>query len=113
MDVIEILFREGFSFRSFPAYPRHIGVEKYNCAALLESTPEGGWRQFSSAGALLEDGEIALLVERRGQSLFVYKSKELPAEGELMENYRRFLQELRTVFDEAIREPPPPPLDGS
>ena len=98
MEPIEKLLRQGFSFRSFPAYPRHLGVEKYNCAALLERTAEGQWKQFSSAGTLLEEGEIALLVERGGRSLFVYKSKQLPAEGERMENYRRFLEELRSAL---------------
>jgi hypothetical protein len=98
MDTIEKLLRQGFTFRSFPAYPRHLGVEKYTCAALLERTAEGEWRQFSSAGALLEEGEIALLVERLGRSVFVYKSRELPAEGERLENYRRFMEELRSAL---------------
>ena len=98
MDPAEKLLQGGFSFRVFPAYPRHLGVVKYNCAALLERTPEGEWRQFSSAGALLETGEIALLVERNGQQMFVYKSKEVPAEGTLLENYRRFLDELKSAF---------------
>ena len=100
MEPIEKLLRQGFRLRNFPAYPRHLGVEKYNCAALLERTAEGRWKQFSSAGALLDEGEIALLVERGGRSLFVYKSKQLPAEGERMENYRRFLEELRAALDQ-------------
>ncbi len=36
--------------------------------ALLEMTPEGGIKQFSAAGLLLETGEIALLVERQGRA---------------------------------------------
>ena len=98
MDALETLLQQGFSFRSFAAYPRHIGVEKYNCVALLEITPEGRWKQFSSAGYLL-DGQIALLLEREGQRLFVYKSKQVPAEGERMENFERFLRELRAALE--------------
>ncbi len=98
MDTLEKLLRQGFAFRSFPAYPRHLGVEKYNCAALLEHTAEGKWRQFSSSGYLLEGGKIALLVERQGRPMFVYKSKQVPAEGEILGNYRRFLEELRSVL---------------
>ncbi len=98
MDVLEKLLSRGFRFRSFPAYPRHLGVEKYNCAALLEQTADGEWKQFSSAGYLL-DGQIALRVERHGQPMFVYKSKQLPAQGEPLENFERFLRELESVLE--------------
>ena len=99
MDAIAKLLRDGFSLRSLPAYPRHLAVEKYHCAALLERTPEGRWKQFSAAGYLI-DGQIALLIERGVRRVFAYKSKELPAEGEAMENFERFQQELRAVLEE-------------
>ena len=99
MDAIEKLLRDGFSLRSLPAYPRHLAVEKYHCAALLELTPAGRWKQFSTAGYLI-DGQIALLIERQGRRVFAYKSKELPAEGEAMENFERFQQELRAVLEQ-------------
>ena len=97
MELLEKLVAEGFTLRSFPAYERHLGIEKYGCAALLEPTPEGCWRRFSSAGYLLE-GQIALLVERGGRKFFVHKSKQLEAEGELLANFNRFLQELETIL---------------
>jgi hypothetical protein len=97
MDVLEQLVEEGFTLRSFPAYERHLGVEKYNCAALLEPTPEGRWKRFSSAGYLL-DGQIALLVERSGRKVFVYKSKELAAVGEPLAQFERFLKELEVIL---------------
>ena len=99
MDALERLIHDGFSLRSLPAYPRHLAVEKYNCAALLELTPEGRWKQFSAAGHLI-DGKIALLVERNGREVFAYKSKEIPAEGEPLESFRRFQQELRSVLEQ-------------
>ena len=98
MDALEKLLREGFSLRNLHTYPRHLRVEKHGCAALLEQTPEGRWKQFSSAGYLL-DGQIALLVERGGRAVFAYKSKYVPAEGEAMENFRRFEQELRSALE--------------
>ena len=98
MDVLEKLLEEGFSFRTFPPYPRHLAIEKYNCAALLELTPEGKWKQFSAAGYLM-DGQIALLVERAGRRWFVYKSKEIPAEGEALESFERFQQELEVILE--------------
>ena len=99
MDALGRLIHEGFSLRSLPAYPRHLAVEKYNCAALLAFTPEGRWKQFSAAGHLM-DGQIALLVERNGRKVFAYKSKELVAEGEALESFERFQQELRTALEE-------------
>ena len=102
MEILENLLEQGFTFRSFPACPRHLGVEKHNCAALLELTPAGGLRQFSSAGHLL-DGEITLLVERQGRGMFVYKSKQISAEGEPLESFERFLKELRATLKQQER----------
>ena len=97
MDALEKLLHEGFTLRSLPAYPRHLAVEKYNCAALLERTPEGRWKQFSAAGYLV-DGQIALLVERDGRQVFAYKSKQAPAEGVPLDHFRRFQEELRSAL---------------
>ena len=97
MEILENLLEQGFTFRSFPAYPRHMAVEKYNCVALLEPAPEGGVRQFSSAGYLV-DGQIALLIERQGRRMFVHKSKQVEAAGEPLENFERFLNELRATL---------------
>ena len=98
MDAIEKLVQEGFSLRSLATYQRHLAVEKYNCAALLEFKPGGKWKQFSAAGYLL-DGQIALLLERRGRRVFAYKSNELPAEGEALENFQRFQRELQSILE--------------
>lgn len=44
IEMLEYFLRQGFTFRSFPAYPRHLDAEQHNCAALLELTPEGRLR---------------------------------------------------------------------
>jgi hypothetical protein len=100
VNILETLLDRGFEFRTLPAYPRHVGVTKYHCAALLELTPEGKLNQFSSAGYLLDSGEIALLVQRQEKPIFVYKSHEFPADEQLMFDYRRFTEELRTALAE-------------
>lgn len=100
MHALEKLLEQGFEFRTSPTYPRHVITVKYQFAALLEMTPEGRVQQFSSAGLLLETGEIALLVERQGRATFVYKAKEVEAEPEKLENYQRFLRELRVALEE-------------
>lgn len=97
MEFLEKLAAEGFTLRMLPPYERHLVVEKYNCAVLLEPTPEGVWRRFSSPGYLL-DGQIALLVERAGKRFFVFKSREVPAEGEPLAQYERFVRELEAML---------------
>lgn len=99
MNMLEKLAAEGFTLRSLPQYPRHLRVEKHDCGALLELTPEGKLRLFSAAGYLL-DGQIALLVERGGKQVFTYKAKQVAAEGEAMEHFRRFRQELDALLAE-------------
>jgi hypothetical protein len=98
MDALERLVEEGFTLRSLPQYPRHLRVEKYGCAALLELTLEGKLKQFSAAGYLV-DGQIALLVERDGRQVFAYKAKHVPAEGEALESFRRFERELGAALE--------------
>lgn len=104
MDFLERLVEQGFSLRSFPTYARHLGVEKYNCAALLELTPEGQWRQFSSSGYLIE-GQIALLVERNSSRSFVYKAQTLLAEGAVWDDFCRFREELAALLDTPSGKP--------
>ena len=99
MDILERFLQTGFTFRNFPTYPRHLGVEKHNCIALLEWSAEGRWKQFSSAGYLVDD-QIALLVEREGKPTFVYKSKQVLAEGAVMENFLQFQQELHCLLEQ-------------
>ncbi len=97
MNMLEKLAAEGFTLRSLPQYPRHLRAEKHDCGALLELTPEGKLKLFSASGYLL-DGQIALLVERGGRQVFAYKTKQVEAEGETMENFRRFQQELNALL---------------
>jgi len=97
MKLLEKMEEAGFTLRTFPNYERHLGVEKYNCVALLEPTPQGRWKRFSAAGYLL-DGQIALLVERQGGKYFVHKSKQIQAEGELLTNFEHFLAELEAIL---------------
>ena len=99
MELLEKLAEAGFTPRVVPPYERHLGMEKYNCVALLEPTPEGKWKRFGSAGYLL-DGQIALLVERNGQKVFIHKGKQLAADGQPLEHFHRFLAELEALLNQ-------------
>jgi len=97
VDLLEKLVAAGFTLRTFAAYERHLGIARENYVALLEPTPDGRWRRFSAGGYLL-DGQIALLFERGGQKFFVHKSKQLPATGEGLAQYERFLRDLDAIL---------------
>lgn len=97
--ILANLVEGGFSFRNFPAYERHVGVEKNRYVALLEMTEDAKLKQFSSSGYLLDSGEIGLLVQKQGRSLFVWKTQEILADGELLEGYQKFTRELASILN--------------
>jgi len=95
--VLDRLKQFGFQFLALPRYERYVATERKGFAALLEYTPEGEIRQFSAPGYLL-DGQLALLVEREGQSLFVSKDRQVRADAALLEHYHRFQRDLRAAL---------------
>ena len=91
------LLESGFHFRSLETYPRFVGVERDHFVALLETTAEGHLRWSGASGYLVGD-RIAVLVERRGQSVFQSKREEIPASPETLGAYHRFRQDLRAIL---------------
>lgn len=94
---LERLRALGFAFRTLPRYERQVAAERDGFVALLEYTPAGEIRQFSSAGYLLDD-QIALLVERPAGRFFVAKQKEIAATATLLEAYQKFQADLRSAL---------------
>ncbi len=91
------LMERGFTFRSFPAYPRSLGAVRGNFVALLNATPDGQVELLGAAGCLMGE-KIGVLVERDGVKIFQAKSEELPATAELLESYQRFQADLKEVL---------------
>ena len=87
----------GFQFLTLPRYERQVAAEREGFVALLEYTPSGEIRQFSSAGYLIE-GQIGLLVQRGAASFFVAKSREVLATPELLARYGKFQQDLHSAL---------------
>lgn len=99
-QALERLRGLGFNFLTLPQYERHVAAERDGYAALLEYTASGEIRQFSSAGLLI-DGQLALLVERGGESRFISKQKQEPATAARLESYHRFQRDLRSALGES------------
>jgi type II secretory pathway component PulC len=95
-DQLRKLHGAGFDIQTFERYPRHIGVAREQCIALLEVTPTGlkltgtpGWRM----------GEImGVLVERGGRQVFQAKEEVIQASPEKLEALRRFRQDLEDLL---------------
>jgi len=98
MEVLERLRDLGFQFMQLPRYDKQVAVERSGFVALLEYTPAGEIRQFSSAGYLLE-GQVAMMVERGGGRIFQLKQNEVAATPEMLEQYERFKDDLQSALE--------------
>jgi hypothetical protein len=97
------IYAAGFEIETFDRYPRHIGVVRHGCIALLEVTNQGlkltgtpGWRMGEVMGVLVEEGQ---------QRIFRAKSEVLEATAERLEILSRFAEELEDLLTRAD-EPP-------
>ena len=94
---LETLHRHGFTFVVFPLLANYIGVKKHNCAALLGRTAEGKLEIFGEPSYLVE-GNISVLVHRRGASYFVWKLHEVEATAERLAELETFVTELKALL---------------
>lgn len=96
MQALGKLKELGFDFVQLVRYERHLAATRDGFAALLEYRDEQ-IHQFSSPGYLL-DGQLALLVERGGETMFVLKEKQVAANPGMLASYRRFQDDLRSAL---------------
>ncbi len=89
---LQRLYVAGFNMEVFERYPRHVGVVRDGCIALLEVTDAGlrivgtpGWRM----------GEVmGVLTEHDGHQVFQAKTETVEATPERLEVLQRFRNEL-------------------
>ena len=89
---LESLLRADFKLVSFERFERYPAVEKEGFVALLELDGEKV-RRFGTVGYHLGNG-IAVLVERAGKKMFVWKNESVVATPDIMANYARVKSEL-------------------
>lgn len=97
LHILEKLRGLGFNFVTLPRYERQVVAERGGFAALLEYTPAGEIRQYSSAGYLIE-GQVGMLMRRGGRDIFVAKQKEVHATAEMLARYEAFKEDLRSAL---------------
>lgn len=99
---LQSLAAAGFELVSLPRFPGYVGAKKHDCAVLLEPLDDGGLRQFTAAGYLIE-GNISALVQKGGEQWFVWKAQQVRATPALLDAVQQFETELRSLL-----ESPPP-----
>lgn len=93
---LQRLVEAGFTLQTFERFPRSLGIQKGECIALVEPTPEGlkmigapGWRM----------GEVmGLLVEKDGRQVFQAKGETQEATPERLDALRRFRSDLERLL---------------
>jgi len=100
---LQRLIAGGFAPARFPLYPNTVGVQRDGFAALLTPYPGGELRILGEPCRLI-DGNLAVRVEREGQTFFVWKKRQVFATEQMMSEFKRFVADLTPIL-----LPPAPP----
>ena len=98
LPLLQALAAAGFELINLPRFPGYIGAKKYGCAVLLEPLADGGLRQFTAVGYLIE-GNVSVLVEKGGEQWFVWKAQQVRATPELLAAVQQFDADLRALLE--------------
>ena len=94
---LQALSAAGFELVNLPRFPGYVGAKKYDCAVLLEPLDDGGLRQFTAVGYVIE-GNISVLVEKGGEQWFVWKAQQVRATPELLATVQQFEADLQALL---------------
>ena len=96
---LQRLYVAGFNMEVFDRYPRHVGVVRDGCIALLEVT-DAGLRMIGTPGWRM--GEVmGVLTEQDGRQVFQSKNEVLDATPERLQTLDRFREELGQILSAA------------
>ena len=93
---LQRLYLAGFEMQVFDRYPRHVGVVRDGCIALL-GVADAGLHMVGTPGWRM--GEVmGVLTEKDGRQVFQAKSEIVDATPERLETLRRFREELEQLL---------------
>ncbi len=98
MKTIERLFVAGFRPLVIPPYESALCMRKAECVAVLAPVPNGGLQLLAPASYLV-DGNPSVRLKRGNGEVFVWKTKELAATPERLEELERFRRELVEILE--------------
>jgi hypothetical protein len=99
ISVLQKLLTAGFQFTVIEHITRQLPVEKNGFVALLDPA-EGMLKLFGQIGYRVGEG-VGMLVDRGGQSAFVWKKQEAEATPELLAAYHRLREEITEILNAA------------
>jgi hypothetical protein len=94
---LERLLGGGFTPAVFPLYPDAIAICRGSVSALLEPEEGGGLRLIAPASYLLE-GNFSVRIRRDGREWFVWKSRQVEATPERLEEVAQFSADLSALL---------------
>ncbi len=91
-EQLQRLYAAGFDMQVFDRYPKHVGVVRNGCIALLAVT-DTGLRMLGTPGWRM--GELmGVQVEREGRPVFQAKGEVVDATPDRLDSLRRFRADL-------------------
>ncbi len=97
IEALQRLLARGFAPVALPLYAGAIPIRRGSVAALLEPEEGGGLRLVAPASYLLE-GNLSVLIHRDGREWFVWKSRQVEATPERLEEVRQFSADLSAML---------------
>ena len=94
---LERLLTRGFTPKALPLYAGAIAISRGSVAALLEPEEGGALRLIAPASYLLE-GNFTVRVRRDGREWFVWKSRQVEATPERLEEVAQFSADLSVLL---------------
>lgn len=98
MQTLERLLAAGFRPLAIPPYESALCLRRGECAAVLSPIPNGGLKLLAPPSYLV-DGNLSVRLKRGPGEVFVWKSTELPATPERLQELSKFRQELTEILE--------------
>jgi len=98
MKTIERLFESGFRPIAIPPYESALCMRKGECVAVLAPVVNGGLKLLAPASYLV-DGNMSVRLRRGKGEVFVWKTKELAATPERLEELEKFRVAISEILE--------------
>lgn len=103
MQTIERLFAAGFRPIAIPPYESVLCMKKGECAVALAPVPNGGLKILAPPSYLV-DGKLSVRLKRGARDVFVWKTTEVVATPERVQELEAFRRELMGLLEVSLKQ---------
>ena len=103
MKTLERLLTAGFRAMAIPPYESALCMRRGECAAVLTPMPNAGLRLLAPPTYLV-DGNLSVKLKRGKGEVFVWKTKQIDATPERLQELDSFRRELTEILEEAAAQ---------